>query len=350
MKPFREALRGLLRRLDEADPSLSYLFLELTRACNLSCRHCGSDCSAEASARTLLIDDWARLIPPTLQSFDPPPFVVLTGGEPLVLARLEELGRLISSSGSSWGMVTNGLLLDEKRLDSLLAAGLSSLTISLDGMEASHDWLRGKPGAWKGACAAIGRAAARSCLLFDVVTCVHPSVMDELDAVVELLHGLGVKRWRLFRVFPKGRAADGSLTLDRLSYGRLLEWLEKKRPKLKMRGLEAELSCDGWLPAALERRLRPSPLGCQAGIRIASILADGSVTGCPNNHPGLIQGSVLEESLASIWARAFAHFRDRSWVMETDCAACADVRLCRGGSMHAWDWPPRAQPGACWKN
>lgn len=63
----------------------------------------------------------------------------LTGGEPLLRADLEDCGREFAKRGHPWGMVSNGYALSEARPESLLAAGLGSLTVSLDGLVTGHD-------------------------------------------------------------------------------------------------------------------------------------------------------------------------------------------------------------------
>lgn len=73
----------------------------------------------------------------------------------------------------SWGMVTNGLALTRKRLDSLLAAGMHSLTISLDGFEKEHNWLRGNSESFEKVIIAIGMLIEAKEIKWDVVTCVN---------------------------------------------------------------------------------------------------------------------------------------------------------------------------------
>ena len=55
---------------------------------------------------------------------------------------IEFCGTQLTKQGYPWGIVTNGVLLTQQRLSSLINAGLSSITISLDGLESSHNWLR----------------------------------------------------------------------------------------------------------------------------------------------------------------------------------------------------------------
>ena len=68
-----------------------------------------------------------------------------SGGEVLVRSDLEEAGREVTRRGYAWGMVTNGLALDADRLRSLMDAGLRSISISFDGFEDAHNYIRRNP-------------------------------------------------------------------------------------------------------------------------------------------------------------------------------------------------------------
>ena len=75
--------------------------------------------------------------------------VVLTGGEPLLRPDIEEVGRAIRQRSAGWSMVSNGWFYDESMHRRLMGAGMGALTISLDGLEAEHDWMRGREGCYQ---------------------------------------------------------------------------------------------------------------------------------------------------------------------------------------------------------
>ena len=81
--------------------------------------------------------------------------IIMTGGEPLMREDLEEVGLELYRRGYPWGIVSNGLYLTGRRLERLMAAGLHSITISLDGFEQEHNWLRGHPESYGRAVEAI---------------------------------------------------------------------------------------------------------------------------------------------------------------------------------------------------
>lgn len=337
LSALRRWLHPLHRRLETAVHPLRYLFLEITQRCNLRCRHCGSDCGSEPRAGELDTEEW-------LACFDylaarcrrDRVALVLTGGEPLCHPDLGALLARLHDRGLTWGMVTNGQLLTERNVRSLLEYGVNAVTVSLDGVGDSHDWLRGSPGAFARARDGIARLASAPPLHFDVVTCVHPKNLGELPAIHALLAELGVPAWRLFPIFPRGRAAaDPELRLDATGYRRLLDFLRAARA----RGgpVRAALSCEGYLPPALDAEVRDEPYFCRAGIDIASVLSDGAIGACPNLSRGLVQGNVRDDDLLDVWEYRFAPFRERGWMRTGDCVPCREWRRCQGNSLHLWD-------------
>ena len=204
---------------------LNYLFFEITRRCNLACRHCGSDCAADVSQPDLPADSILAVLDGIRQRHDPARITVaLTGGEPLLYPGFFELGTAITARGYPWGMVSNGWAWTPARVEAARLAGLRTMTISLDGPEAVHDWLRGRAGSCERACAALRLLASAPWLQkLDAVTCVHRRNLDQLEETRSLLASLGVEHWRLFTVSPIGRAAsDPDLLLDKDGFRRLL--------------------------------------------------------------------------------------------------------------------------------
>ena len=110
----------------------NYLRISLTEKCNLRCVYCmpeeGVQLTPKAhlmslSERKRLISIFASLGVTKLR---------FTGGEPTISNQLEELIKHARSCNiNSIGITSNGIILKE-RLDSLIAAGLTSVNISLD--------------------------------------------------------------------------------------------------------------------------------------------------------------------------------------------------------------------------
>lgn len=328
-----------------ADHHLYYLFLELTQACSLNCRHCGSDCARSKQAG-LTLDSWVALSRDIAACF-PQVCLVLTGGEVLDWPGFLPFADHLAGLGLPWGIVTNGFRWEPGLAAHLQARGMVSATVSLDGPEAEHNWLRGHPRAFAKAVAALkDLGSLKRALNYDVVTCVHPGNLGSLDQTAGLLAGLGVPAWRLFRIFPIGRAAaNPDLDLPADSTRQLLDWIGRNRPVWLRRGLSLSLSCEGWYPFKQELSLRSQPSFCRSGVNFASIRHDGSIAGCTNNHPSFNQGSVLTDRFAHVWQTRFQDHRTRPWLAESSCGHCAHVAKCQGGALHLWR--DRQAPAFC---
>ena len=315
---------------------LTYLFWECTLRCNLNCIHCGSDCSKEALSPDMPLSDFLKVLDSIIPHFSPnKTMVVITGGEPLMRKDLELCGKEIYKRGFPWGMVTNGYGLTPVRFKALLAAGLRSVTISLDGLNPeTHDWFRGKSGSWDKAIDALELVVATPDLMYDVVTCVNKRNINDLEAIRDLFESKGVNRWRLFTVFPKGRAKDNPLLqLSKQDFVRLMEFIKHTR---KQGMINASYGCEGYL-GNYELEVRDTPFFCQAGIHIGSVLVDGSISACPSLRADYIQGNIYTDDFMTVWNDRYQIMRNRTWTKTGKCATCKSYKYCEGNGLHLRD-------------
>ena len=346
----------IARSLQKQDSgnTLRQLFWECTLRCNLACRHCGSDCHVQASTPDMPKEDFLKVLARIREAYDPHgTMVIITGGEPLMRNDIEECGRAIYGMGFPWGMVTNGYGLTEERFRGLLRAGIHSMTISLDGLEDDHDWMRGRNGSFARASAAIkmvcdynracnegGSAlgftglSGRDAVVFDVVTCVNKRSFPQLESIREYLVGLGLKDWRLFTVFPVGRGAtDPDLQLSHSEFTALMEFIKKTR---KEGVISAQYGCEGFL-GNYEGEVRDHMFRCQAGTHVGSVLVDGSISACASIRSDYHQGNIYEDDFVDVWENRFQPYRDRSWMKKDECGDCRFWKYCQGNGMHLRD-------------
>lgn len=259
--------------------------------------------------------------------------VVLTGGEPLLRKDIELCGREIRKRGMRWGLVSNGYLYDQQKHIALLNAGLGALTISLDGLEDTHNWLRNSKNSFSKVEEAIALAASSSRLNFDVVTCVNKRNLEELPLIFDYLVRKEVKAWRLFTIVPIGRAANNQdLLLSDLQLKELMDFISSKR---KLKSIDVKFSCEGYV-GPYELKVRDSYFFCRAGINIGSVLMDGSISACPNIDRVFSQGNIYRDNFYEVWQSKFQPFRSRSWTKAGKCEKCSDYKDCQGNGLHNW--------------
>lgn len=312
---------------------LRQLFWESTLRCNVHCLHCGSDCVASVTTPDMPAADFLKVLDTEVTPHVNPHevLIIISGGEPLMRKDLADVGRALYQRGYPWGMVTNGLALTEQKFRELRQAGLRSITVSCDGLEADHVWLRQHPLAYEGATRAIRLCAAEKNLAWDVVTCVNQRTIDHLPAIREMLWALGVHDWRVFGIDPMGRAAENpELILTDEQFRRLMDFIVAEREA----GRHVSYSCEGYL-GEYEGRVRDHLYHCSAGISVASILIDGSISACTSIRGKYYQGNIYRDSFWEVWEHGFKPYRDRSWMRQLEpCKDCKAFSFCEGNGMH----------------
>ena len=310
---------------------LQEVFWECTLRCNLNCLHCGSDCRKEEMPQDMPFSDFARVLDQIVLENEPSKIMIITtGGEPLVRKDIVECGREITRRGFIWGMVSNGMLLDTQKLQQLINAGLKTIAISLDGFESEHNWMRGNGNSFCRAVNAI-KALTNSDITWDVITCVNARNFSSLSKFKDFLLGIGVTHWRLFTVFPMGRAANNmDLQLTSEQFRLLMEFIKEERGKGDIR---VSYSCEGYL-GDYELNVRDYPFFCGAGINTASVRYDGAISGCLSIRSKFDQGNIYNDNFMDVWNNRFGVFRNRKWMKQGTCSNCTMWNLCRGGAMH----------------
>lgn len=323
---------------------LNYLFWECTLRCNLGCLHCGSDCLKSSLQKDMPLEDFVSVLDDIKKNNDSKRLTVcITGGEPLLRSDLEEAGLEIRKRGFNWGIVTNGLAFSEERFYSLLKSGMSSLSFSLDGLKESHNYLRKNPDSFDKVISAIKtivdfQKSHPGYFLFDVITCVHKGNLKELRAFRDFLIESGVRHWRIFSIFPSGRASQNSLSLSSFEYRQLMDFIFETRKYKDSQGRSIHLnySCEGYL-GKYELKVRDYYFFCRGGINVASVMCDGNVTACLSvRSKDFIQGNIYKKSFMDIWKNEYKNLRNRSWAKKGKCAACKNWKNCLGNGLHLY--------------
>ena len=260
--------------------------------------------------------------------------IIFSGGEVLVRRDLEEAGREVTRRGYKWGMVTKGLGLTRERLQSLVAAGLRSVSVSFDGFEDIHNYIRQSGESFERARRAIGYIREVEGLTYDVITCVTPALMPRLEEWKEFLISEGISRWRIFSIFPAGRAKrDATLHLEQEDFRALMEFIRRTR---REGHIALNYACEGFL-GGYETEVRDHFYMCSAGVNVASIRVNGDISGCTSVRGNYTQGNIYRDSFWEVWQNRFEKFRNRQWAHKDECADCKVWEFCQGGGMHLRD-------------
>ena len=279
---------------------------EITLACDLACGHCGSR-SGRARPDELttvealeLVDQLAEL--GVIE-------VVLIGGESYLRDDWCEIIARIAARGMEPLITTGGRGMTAERARAAKAAGLVSASVSIDGMEATHDLQRGVKGSFAAALDALTNLHEAG-VAVSTNTQINRLSMPELADVLELIIAHGVHSWQIQLTVAMGRAADRPEWI--LQPYDLLE-LFGRLEALAARCKEADVllwpgnnvGYFGPLESTLRGTLpRGHHVGCGAGVWGIGIEADGTIKGCPSMATATWgSGNVRDARLVDIWER-----------------------------------------------
>jgi radical SAM protein with 4Fe4S-binding SPASM domain len=182
------------------------IYWEVTRACDLACRHCRAEAAPTPDPDELGPAEGRRLVRRLAAFGHPTPHLILTGGDPLkrpdlfgLIAAARDAGLGVSVAPSATPRLTAAVITQ------LREAGVEAISLSLDGADpARHDALRGVRGCFDRTLQAA-RAARAAGLPFQINSLVSRQTLDDLPAVYELARRCGAARWSLFFLVAVGR-------------------------------------------------------------------------------------------------------------------------------------------------
>lgn len=275
--------------------------------------------------------------------------VSLTGGEPFLRKDWHDIAARVKKRGMKLRFASNGHLVDENIADALVALGTESLSVSLDGVESTHNLYRhGKNGPGTGdsfakVIAAMDRLRETP-IITGAITTVHRQNIDELPQIHAILKEHGVQKWIVQLAHKTGRLAgsDHDLPCRPIAPEQLVQvakfivensgdrvlapkafnsigYFSREEPIIRKSGRKAR---------------NPLWKGCTCGKTHIGIEPDGGVKGCANQVGApFVVGNVQTEPLRQIWEdRPRWHWLDpKPEQMTGQCAGCKLAKFCMAG-------------------
>lgn len=174
----------------------------LTRRCNLKCRHCYA-VAADHHFPGELTSDEAFAVLDDLAGFGIPA-LILSGGEPLSRPDTLEIARRSKAHGLYTALSTNGTPIAGKVADDVAVIGFDYVGISLDGIGATNDWFRGQNGAFKAALAGVRECKSRGIKVGLRFTMTNDNAV-QLPDLLALAKSEGVEKFYLSHLVYAGR-------------------------------------------------------------------------------------------------------------------------------------------------
>lgn len=328
-------------------PRLDWLFFELTNACNLECRHCASSCSPK-NADFLKISEIQRVLDSAQKAYSNNFTVALTGGEPMIHPQFFKIIEMLSNRGLVWGMTSNASLIGKKEAELLQKYHMGSISVSLDGLEETHDYFRRSTGNFRKTIEGLTNLTEILTIL-QVTTVVHKKNLSEIPEIFRLLQDLKIKSWRLAMLDPVGRGAESNeLVPSPDEVWEILEYVRQKR--ISGSDPEIVLGCPHYFSYPYEREVRDEVFQCMSGKTVASVTATGDYIGCLDapRIPELVQGNLAKNDFSTVWEQQYKIYRSDYYMLNEECSKCSENSYCRGDAMHTWEFNEN-RPLVCYK-
>jgi radical SAM protein with 4Fe4S-binding SPASM domain len=314
-----------------------YAVWEVTLACDLACRHCGSR-AGHARPDELTTEEALDVVDQLAELGVME--VSLIGGEAYLREDWCEIVARIVERGMAALLTTGGRGLTRERAERAARAGLGSVSISVDGTEATHDRLRGLRGSYRAALAAM-EVVRDVGIPVSANTQINRLSMHELPSVFETIAERGAHSWQIQITVPMGRAADEPDVIlqpyDLLELFPILAALKERcREEDVLLWPGNNVGYFGPFETLLRgTTARGHMASCGAGRAGLGIESDGTLKGCPSlSTENWAGGSLREHRLKDLWERAapLRYTRDRTvedlWGY---CRTCYYADVCRAG-------------------
>lgn len=348
------------------------VFWEVTRACQLACKHCRASATMDPLPGELTTAEGFTLIDQVAGFGRPFPILVLTGGDCLLRPDLFELVEHANGLGVPVALspsVTPSLT--PAMIERMVTSGVKAVSLSLDGaLPATHDGVRGIPGHFEDTIKAIS-ALSEAGLTVQVNTTVMRANLDELPNVADLISRAGAHIWEVFFLVQVGRgvATDAispsehedvcHFLYDASQHGFIVRTVEApffRRVVASRREGEPAPSTDLYkaMSARLETLMGPAvgkPRAQTASTRdgkgILFVAYDGEVN--PAGFLPMPLGNVRDAPIANIYRDDKLLRQIRSAEFTGRCGVCEYADLCGGSRARAYaaTGDPLGEDSAC---
>ncbi len=323
-------------------PKLRLIAWEITRSCNLFCRHCRASAygryRGELSTKEALqlIDQIVEVGKPVL---------ILSGGEPLLRHDFFQIAEYAVSNGLRVVIGTNGTLITEEIAARLKEIPISRIGVSLDFPVAElQDKFRGKAGAFEAAIAGIAKArqANIEVQINSTITRLNAPYLNDL---VNLALKVGAVAFHPFLLVPTGRGKGlKSVQLLPEEYERILNWFYDRQIELANKLFFKPTCVPQYLRIVSQRAestkkpelMNSLTRGCLAGTGFCFVSHRGRVQGC--GYLAGEAGNIRKKSFNQIWSDSplFVELRDLSNI-KGKCGICQYKKVCGGCRARAYE-------------
>lgn len=322
------------------------VFYEVTRACDLVCRHCRACAQAWRDPQELDTAN-AKEVIRQLTDFPKPPLLVFTGGDPMKREDVFELIAHAKTCGLQSAMTPSATpLVTAQAIGTMRDAGIGRLAVSLDGVDAAtHDTFRGVEGSFARTFEIMADARTAG-LPLQVNTTITRRNVHQIDAIAELLAAQAITLWSVFFLIPTGRGTAEE-RISAQEYEEVFErlWHHARQQSYGIKTTEAHHYRRFVLHQGADpRQGRPqdhlasaqrAPLGVNDGNGVLFISHTGRIY--PSGFLPIECGRVPQQSVVEIYQQSpvFTALRDADG-FKGKCGLCEFRHVCGGSRSRAY--------------
>ena len=316
-------------------------YYEVTRSCDLVCKHCRALAQEEAAPDELSHENAIRLIE-QVATFERKPTICFTGGDPLKRADLFDLIAHAMSLGIPSALTPSATpLATFEAFKKAKEAGVSAIGLSIDGPNpAVHDAFRGFDGSFAKALEMLNYAE-RLDLPVQVNTSITKRNFRLIDSIASMLTSPAVKMWSVFFLVPVGRGLEET-SIEPAEYLDVFESLARlaKEKPFAIKTTEAPhyrafLLKRGEDPLAGRSSRARAPLGVTDGRGIMFVGHNGEIN--PAGFLPISCGRFPNDSVVDVY-RNHPLFRalQNPDNYKGKCGACEYRTVCGGSRARAY--------------
>ncbi len=346
------------RFLPDGSPKCRLIAWEVTRSCNLACKHCRGEAHPEPYPGELSTEEAKALIDTFPEVGEP--IIIFTGGDPMMRPDVYELIAYATAKGLRCVFSPNGTLITPETARKIREAGIQRCSISIDGADAkSHDDFRAVPGSFDASMRGIELLKAEG-MEFQINTTVTRDNLQSFKKIFELCERIGAVAWHIFLLVPMGRAArlkDQVITAT--EYEEVLNWFYDFR---KTTSMHLKATCAPHYYRIMRQKAKAEGLsvdmenfgmdamtrGCLGGTGFCFISHVGQVQPC--GYLELDCGNIKKQPFPEIWknSKHFKEFRTQE-EYKGKCGVCEYHKVCGGcrARAHSMDNDHMAEEPLC---
>ncbi len=320
--------------MDGYEQSPHVVTWEVTRACQLHCRHCRARAIPRRDEHELSLPEMLGVFADLKNQFQHPPILVFTGGDPL---ERPDLDNMITEARAQQLIVAIApsvtAKLDHEVIHQWKQLGVHAVSLSLDGVDAAvHDAYRGVKGTFTRTME-MAEVVVKEGLSLQINTAISQHTLDHVRPMSRLVRSLGASSWELFFVIPTGRARIiDTLRPDQIEG--VLQWVARWAPEQSFR--VTTVGAPQWSRVLHQHQPdRPPRTVAREARGFAFIDHQGKVY--PSGYLPVVAGDLHEQKFSEIYRHSelFQLLRNPDRLTGT-CSLCQYRTTCGGSRARAY--------------